>query len=720
VFDHLFSPKSIVLVGVSRKGGASRRLLETLMAHGFDGELAVVNPSAHEINGAPCFPSVDAVPGVPDLALVVVPAPEVPAVVQDCGDKGIPAAIIFSAGFADDRSPEGRRLQAELERAISRTGIRVVGPNCLGYLNAQRRIVASWSSSVGVPAIAAHFLPDGDTIPAGFDALTPSQGSVAIIAQSGGLGFSLFNRGLGRGIRFSHVISAGNEVDLEVQDFLEFLLDDTDTRVILLYVEGLKDPTRFQALAARAEQLGKSIVMAKVGRSQVAARAAMSHTGHIAGDDRAFDAVFDRYGIIRVHDAEEMLDVGLVLSTCSFPAGNRVGVVSYSGGNAVWMADACDDLGLELPTLSPRIQERLGAALPSFAATANPVDISGASKTTPADVLAIVADDPDVDALVLIATYNRADAVRSDQPSLERLRAGTKPVLLYSYTEPSPEARPLLEEIGIPAFTSTARCARALQALVTAGRHRPEPSLGPWAHGTAVREAASLWSRAVATVTEHQVKALLGGAGLPVTLEQLATTREGAAAVAGKIGYPVALKVQSPDVPHKAKAGGVALGLTDAAAVATAFDRIMSSVGTSHPSARIDGVLVQEMAGTGVELLVGVQNTSGLGPMVMVGVGGAAVEVLGHTLLYPAPFGAPTARRLLHRIPVGALLAIAGVDDVDEVLESVAEIVSTVSRLGYELRDELAELDLNPVIVQTADGRPRIVDAVASVLHPNA
>src|SRR3954470_15712113 len=531
----LLSPKSIALVGVSQKGGASRNLLSVLTEHRYPGDLFLVNPRADEIEGLRCYSSVEDLPYAPDVALVVVPAGDVPTVVGACGRAGTGAAVVFSAGFVDDRGPEGQRLQAELTDAVSSTGIRLVGPNCLGFLNVHERIAASWSSSLRRPSLLPQ-LPGmaGDS---DGDLLGAAAGTVAVVAQSGGLGFSLFNRGVGRGIRFSHIISAGNELDLEVQDFVEFLLDDPATRVILLYVEGLKDPGRFQTVAARAEALGKHLVVAKVGRSQVAARAALSHTGHLAGDDAAFGAVFDRYGVVRVHDAEEMLDIALVLSTCAKPSGNRAGVVSYSGGNAVWMADACEQHRIDLPTLSPSVQQRLQDALPSFAATANPVDISGASKLSPGEAISIGGDDPDIDALVLIATYSRADAVGADRAALERLRQqGSKPVLLYSYTEPTPEADALLQQIGIPSFTSTMSCARALEALVAVGTHRPEPPLDPWPQAAAGRSEARGWNGSAPTICEYEVKRLLGKAGVRITSEALTSSATEAVAAAERIG----------------------------------------------------------------------------------------------------------------------------------------------------------------------------------------
>ena len=712
----LFSPKSIALVGVSRKAGTSRGILRALDDYRFEGDLYLVNPGGGDIDGRPIHRSVSDLPAVPDLALVVVPADHVATVVAECGECGIPAAIVYSAGFADDRGPAGQERQANLTEAIARTGIRVIGPNCLGFLNVREQIVASWSSSVQLPGVAAHFREGRDPGVDDLDLVRGAEGSVGVVAQSGGLGFSLFNKGIGRGMGFSYIISAGNEVDLEVQDFVEFLLDDPDTTVILLYVEGFKDPSRLQPLAARAEALGKSIVIAKVGRSLAAARAALSHTGHLAGDDAAYSALFDRYGIVRVDDAEEMLDIALALSNCPRPASNRAAIVSYSGGNAVWMADACDAHGIDIPPLGASARAALEEVLPTFAATSNPVDISGGSKTAPAQALSLVAEDPGIDSLVLIATYNRPEAVHNDKPYLEALHAkGTKPVLLYSYTEPGAEAKALLRDMNVVSFSSTMGCARVLEALVQVGTHRAEPPLPPLPTAAALRSMATGWSTAAASVPEYQVKRLLAAAGVPVTSEELATTAAAAVRAAEAIGFPVALKVQSPDIAHKARHGGVALGLNDRAAVEQAFLDMTTAVQSAMPEAAVDGILVQEMAQPGAELIVGVQNTSGLGPMLMLGIGGSMVELLGRTVLYPAPFGIETAEGLLRRILVDKLLAGRGNPDPDASIGRAAEVVSTISQIAFDLRDDILEMDLNPVTIDDRTGVATVIDALAVV-----
>jgi acyl-CoA synthetase (NDP forming) len=695
----LLSPRSILLVGASRRPSPSQSILNSLREYGFPGELHLVNPSGESIQGYPTHPTIGHVPVSADVALIVVPAVHVPDAVFECGKAGVRVAVVYSAGFEDDRDPAGATRQQALADAVTETGIRVMGPNSQGFFNVGDQIPATFSSSVFAAEVAANFA-DGD--------ISRARGAVSIVAQSGGMGFSMFGRGLRRGMGFSRIMSCGNEVDLELCDYVEFLVDDEATEVILLYIEGLKDPARFVTLAARAERAGKRLVAGKVGRSSAAARAALSHTGHLAGDDAAYGAVFDRYGIIRVDDAEEMLDVALALSSCPVANGNRVGIVSYSGGNAVWMADAAASHDLDVLPLSDGVQDALRAELPSFAAVTNPVDVSGASKRTPGEVLAMVAGDPNVDSLVLISTFNKVERLEADRPALEGLVHETgKPVLVYSYTEPSEDAKALLHKLRLPFFDSTTRSARALAALAAVGTHRPEPPLPPnslqWCAELAQRCNENGWGKA-ATVCEYEVKRVLGELGVPVTQEALASSAAEAVAVAGEIGYPVALKVQSPDIAHKARVGGVVLGVSTADEVRHGFDAVLESVRQVAPEAEIHGVLVQEMVPSGVEVIAGVQNTSGLGPMVLAGIGGGAAELVDRSVLYPAPFGAVTARTLLHRLRL---------DRVLPDLVPLADLLSQVSALAWALADTVAELDLNPVIVNPSTGAATVVDALA-------
>jgi acyl-CoA synthetase (NDP forming) len=693
----LLVPRSIAMIGASERSRPAMEILKALTAYGYQGDLFLVNPRAESIRGRPVLRTVGDLPPGVDLALVIVPAAVVPGVVKECAAAGVASAVVFSSGFAEE-GEDGARLQAELVAGLAGSPMRVLGPNSEGLLNVGQGIPITFSSSASFEQVASCVgAGPGDRLAA------LAGGPVAIIGQSGGLAFSLFNRGLRRGIRFSHVVATGNEADLEVQDIVEFLLDDERTRVIVIYLEGLKDPRRFAPIAARAQQLGKTLIVGKVGRSSVAARAALSHTGHMAGDDVAYQAMFDRYGVVSVRAPEELLDAALAVSTSPVPAGNRTAIVSLSGGSAVWMADACEEAGLELPELQAATSQQLSGLLPSYASTANPVDVSGTPETPPAQILSVIADDPGVDSLILISTLARSQRLDVDLPALRQLKQGSKPVFLHSYTDPAAETMAALTELGIPLYLDPVRCARSLSFLTSLSRSPDDPPV-EIDQAAVLAVAARLRETADASVPEYEAAQLLAAAGIQSSRGTITGTADEAVAAARAIGYPVALKIQSPGIPHKAQSGGVILHVDSDEKVRVGYAAILANVAHQRPEAEIRGVLVQQMIEPGVELIIGVHNSPDFGPMTLIGLGGSAVELVGKRVLYPAPAGPATATRLLRRI---------GLTQEVGDLSQLTRLVALVSSLAATLADSLMELDLNPVVWHPATGSCAVVDALA-------
>ena len=703
----MLTPKSIAIVGASRKRtGPTGMLLDALASYPSSPALSIVNPSGESIDDLPTFRTVAELPSAVDLALLLVPAAATEQSARECADRGIGSLAVFSAGFADDRDEAGPLRQAALQRIAAETGVRILGPNSQGFLNLVEGIPATFSPAVMPAALARYF--DGDEALA----LERARGNVAIVTHSGGIGFALFNRGVARGVGFSYVISTGNEVDVELQDCLEFLLDDPHTDVVLMYVEGVHEPARFASLAARAQSIGKRLVVAKLGRSAAAARAALSHTGHLAGDDRVYDAVFRRYGVARAYDPDEMLDIASALSLCPPAPGRGVGVVSASGGSAVWLADALTNAGLEIPLLQPETQQLIEKELPSFASVVNPVDITGAVLEGAAEILRKMTADPAIDIVVLSTTIANVARLEGDRDALTALAAdGTIPTFVYSYTEPSTASRAVLRELGLPCFSSVVGCAHAVAALVRTSSPVVDT---PATDSPAMKQALhhlSEFRRRDGALCEYEAKLVLHE--LPdiasaIPTERLATSREHAVSAATHLGFPVALKVQSRAIAHKAAAGGVALNLGDADAVRAAYDRIVDAAGTHVDGTHIDGVLVQAMAPAGLELLVGVQNRSGLGPIMVVGYGGGLVEIIDRTTMFPAPFTPATAAGLLDEI--GVSRALAAVDP--KGLAPLHRLISAVSQFAWAARDTVTELDLNPIIVDRTTGTATIVDAL--------
>jgi acyl-CoA synthetase (NDP forming) len=706
--QRLLAPRSLAVIGASERSTPALGLVQALDDYAFAGAVHLVNRRGAEVLGRPTFTTVSEVPEPIDLALILVPASGVAGALRDCADAGIRDAVVFSSGFAEE-GPAGAVLQAEVAAIAAETGIHLLGPNCQGFLNMSAGVPVSFSSSLSLEQVSSHFLDPatGRPLEDPTRVLELARGPVAMVAQSGGLAFSLFNKGLARGMRFSYVVSTGNEANIELLDVVEHMVEDPSTRVVMAYVEGLRSPQRLAAVAARARETQTQLVIGKVGRSVGAARAALSHTGQLAGDHAAYEAVFDRYGVISAADPEEMLDAALAVSLVPPAAGPRAAIVSLSGGSAVWLADALADAGLELPDLDPGTERLIADLLPSYASTTNPVDVSGGADVGPAEVLALVAEDPNVDALILVTTLARKQRLTVDLPALEKLKLGPKPVLVHSYTEPAASAVQTLNQLGLPMYQSPARCARALRALVVAGRPVPADDDSP---ADETRNAAlRSWAGATPTVPEYLVKRVLTEAGVPITRESLARDVDEAVAAASAIGYPVALKIQSPGLPHKASAGGVALGVADEQQLRQRFPTLLENA-AAHGVVDIHGVLVQEMVRISSELIIGVQNTSGLGPMVLLGLGGSMVEVIDRSVLYPAPFSVDVARMLLQRL---GLHRAARTEPDDERLTPLAELLSRVSHLAHALRDDLVELDLNPVVWDLGTGEVVVADAVA-------
>jgi acyl-CoA synthetase (NDP forming) len=696
--ETFLAPRSIALIGASegttKIGG---KVLATIIERGFPGQLYPVNPRGGTLHGLPAYRNVASLPERPDLALIAVPAALVPKAIEECAAAGIVGALIFSSGFGE-AGVEGERLQAELREVVRRTGIRVAGPNAEGFLNTRASTAATFSPAVHV---------DPGTEPPGRD--------IGIVSQSGGLGFALYNRGRGAGLSFGHVVSVGNQVDLNLSDFCRHLVDDPGTAALMIYLESIPDVPEFLAVAKKAARRGKPIILAKAGRSGAGRRAAASHTGALAGSAEAADAVFTRHGILRADDQDEMIDIAAGLTRHPLPAGRRVAVISTSGGTAVWMADACERFGLEVPEIDPERQAKLRAIMPDFGSPLNPVDLTAQTSGGFAAALEILMDAPYLDGLIVAGSFAHTARLKNEGARMAAMGRGAKPVLFYSYAPVLDEARVLMEGLGMHCFTTMTGCVRAFRAMAdyaafrNAGlpaltEERAAPVLSP-----AVRK---LVASASGTLSEHATKRLLAASGIALPPEALVHSAEEAVEAARRIGLPAVLKVQSPDLPHKTEAGAVALNLRDVEAVAGAYARILAGAGRHAPQALIEGVSVAPMAPPGIEMLIGLKHDRDFGPMVMVGLGGIHVEIFADVALAPAPLDPAGARALVLSLRAAKLLQGArGAPPAD--LDVLVDLVCRVSALGAAAGAALAELDLNPVFVHQAGEGVTVADAVA-------
>jgi len=693
----LFGPASVAVIGASADPDSiSGRPLRILLQHGYRGRLYPVNPRYSELEGLQCYPDVASIPEPVDVALVAVGAARVVEVLRSCAAAGVRFAVVISSGFGEQAGadPEAQRA---LEELVAGAGIRICGPNCEGLLSVHDQVPLGFSPTIDYERGLRRLIPGG----------------VSVVAQSGALAFAMFSDGQARGLGFSCVISSGNELDLELLDYVEHLLKDPHTRVVLLFLEGLRRGRRFGEVAARALSAGKPLVVAKVGRSPAARRAAISHTAHLAGDDGAYQALFRRYGVVRAGDQEEMVDLALALARCPRAAGKRVGIVTVSGGAGTWLADALGDEGLQVPALEEDRQRQIRELIPPYGSAANPIDVTAqvlAMEGALAAVLGLALESPQLDAVVLISTLAAPRLLGRERERLkELLGAADKPVLVYSYTQASPESVELMAELGLPWYTSPRRAARALRALVDYGRARERAARTPQPSGAAPkprpRHAIQIRGRPGSAVAEHESKRLLSAWGLPTPTGRFVAGVGELRAAAGALTPPLCLKAQSPELVHKSDAGGVALGLRDPDAVVAA-----AATMAEQAQVRLDGFLVEEMAGPGVEMIAGALVEPDLGPFVLAGSGGVHAEILDDVALWPAPLSEEQALWLLEGLRGAPLLAGArGAPPADRL--AFARCLVALGEFIVAEQDAVREVDLNPVIVGPEGRGAWVVDA---------
>jgi acyl-CoA synthetase (NDP forming) len=673
-----FAPRSIAVIGASddpvRIGG---RPVDFCKAAGFSGPLYPVNPTRETVQGLKAWPSIDAIPGEVDLAVMAVPAARAEETLEACGQKGVKAAVIFSAGFSEVGA-EGGAAQARLVEIGRRYGMRILGPNCLGCYSGASGACATFTS--------------------GLEGGMPKRGGIGLITQSGAYGTHLLSMAKTRRLGVSGWVSTGNEADVTVAECLEHMVDQPDVTAIGVYMEGVNDAPRLIRALTRARELGKPVAIIKVGSSEVGAVAVQSHTASLAGSDASFQAVIEQYGAVRSRTTEEMFDTLYAASVAPLPTGRRLGILTVSGGAGVLMADAAELHGMTVPPMPDASVARLLERNP-FASPRNPVDITAHALNDfdlIPEYLAEMMRAGDYDAYTGFFTSWTASPVlgpRLRKVLLETLEGSGRPFALIGLF--NDEQASDYEERGVLCFADPSRAVAALAIMARLAE-------GFGQGGDAALPVIGDPVIAAARMDEATAKARLAAAGIPVLPERVVGSAEAAADAAEEMGLPVVLKIVSPDIAHKTDVGGVALGLATAEAVRAEAGRMLTEIPAKVPGARISGVLVSSMAGEGVELIVGTQRDPAMGPMVMVGFGGVLTEVLEDVVLAHAPVSEAQALGLLDRLRGARILdGVRGRPGVDRA--AVAAVISRLSVLAAANADTVESIEINPLLAR-ADG----------------
>ncbi|WP_136637703.1 acetate--CoA ligase family protein [Pseudooceanicola onchidii] len=673
-FASLISPRSVAVIGASddvrRIGG---RPLRYMREAGFAGAIYPVNPKRDEVQGLKAYASVADLPEVPDTVILALPAQATLKAVEDCVARGVRSGVVFSAGFAE-ADEVGADLQDKIASVARDGGMRLLGPNCLGVMN---------------PGIGYY-----GTFSVILDGAFIQPGPVGIVSQSGAYGSHLAHLARERGLGLSQFITTGNEMDITLAEALEHAIAQPETRVVMAYAEGIADGDRFRAALDRARQTGKAIVFMKTGRTDVGAKAAASHTASLAGSDAVFDAVLRQYGVYRARTTAEQIDIAYAAAQGRFPTDNKVGIFTMSGGFGIQLADDCSDAGLDVAPMPDAAQADLKALLP-FSSPVNPVDAT-AQAVSDWEILTAF-----VKAMMEKGGYDMFSAILGTGPSSQSFAKPLRDALMEGLSTRGDSIRGLTmsaprdvvadyEADGFLVYEDGAQLARAFGALVSFGKSFAQD-------GDRIDPVDPI-DLPEGPLSEATAKAVLRRAGLRFADERLATTPGEAAEAASGFGFPIAMKICSPDIAHKTEVGGVALGLGSAEEVRAAAEEMLQRVASKVPSARIEGVLVAPMIKGGVETIVGVHDDPTFGPVVMFGLGGIFVEVLKDVTFRVAPFSLAEAHRMIREIrgyPV--LEGVRGEAPAD--IQALAQLLSDLSRFASAHRDRIAGVDLNPVRV---------------------
>ena len=694
--ESFFSPKSVAIVGASRqKSKVGYEILANMMGAGYEGKIFPVNPQADTIEGLKCYSDLQSIGQVPELVIIVVPAKIVPAIMQQCAKIGARAVIIITAGFREV-GQEGRELEERIIRIARQAGIRVIGPNCLGVIAPANNLNASFGGAL------------------------PATGATGYLSQSGALLAAILDIANTNGIGFSKLISIGNKADVDELDLIKALGEDRDTKVIAGYLESIADGNAFVGQAERISN-NKPILLMKSGGTVAGAKAASSHTGSLAGSETAYECVFERAGIIRCNSIKEQFDYAQAFSNQPLPAGPCVAVITNAGGPGIMAADAIEREGLSFAKLTDETINKLASRLPAAANLYNPVDVLGDALAERYEfALDVVLDDPNVDTiLVLLTPQAMTESAATAEAILKVSRQKpAKPILAcFLGAGKVEEGVRILREGKIPVIDCPESAVAVIKVMADYVRWRSRPKRVVKLFPVNRRKVEGIIERhqrqGIREIGETESKEILEAYGFVTPKGSIATTSEQAANIAQQLGFPVVLKIWSPDILHKSDVGGVKVGINSEQGVKDAFDLMMYRIPKKLPEANILGVLVQEMCKSGKEVILGMNRDRHFGPLMMFGMGGIMVEVLKDVSFYLAPLTAEEAKQMLINTKTYQMLkGVRGEEGVD--IEAIAEGLQRLSQLVTEF-PQIQEMDINPYVVGPEGTTPIAVDARMSI-----
>ena len=684
----LLSPESVAVIGASANlEQFNGRVVKNLLRHGFGGRVYPVNPKYEEVAGVRCWPRLDALPETPDVAFITVGRERVADVLRQCAGAGVGAAIIYTGGFSE-ADEAGAHLEAEIQRIARDGGIRVCGPNTAGVHNFHHNFHLAGLIALDVE----EMLPGG----------------IGVVCQSGSIGGALLSRAAQRGIGFSHLISCGNEMDLEVSDYLDYLVDDSRTRAIAVYLEGVRDGEKFKKVLEKALRREKPLVVLKLGEAREGERAALSHTGALVGEDRVYEALFRKWSVTRVDDLEALFEVAHMFCVSKLPEGDRMGVVTTTGGAGALMADKCGVLGLKVAEVDDALRTRMKEKHPAFGRIENPLDTTIADIHLYSDFLESFLESGCFDVVIPIVGSSAQFKPGMGVEPIVRLKRKNPGVPMLAYFNPHAEdAHGLLAREGIASFQSISGCAHAAAALVRYAKVLRRRNKGAPHGGAASSPLIAEKLSTANALNEAQSLALVRDFGLPVVAHRFCRTEEEARLASRDLRFPLVLKGVSSKIQHKTERGLVKTGLGDEAAIEGA----LAEIAGLREACELEGYLLQEQVEGGVEFLLGVKRDSQFGPVVTIGLGGPDVELLDDVSMRVTPLTLDDACEMMDELKCKKIFeSHRGRGPLDKA--AFAEAVCRLGEAAFVHREHIEEMDLNPVFLRERGKGCLVADAL--------